>query len=245
MSDLGPDGWELRHGDLVVKLDRHSMLRGVERAGQAYSLAYGPRPAKAEFSLPVLQWKIREDGWVQCEYRFSAHGPQDVVGVIFDYPEAKVRSKRWLGDGPFRVWQNRRRGVTFGVWENDYNDTITGYRGWKYPEFKGCFANVRWLELETTEGRITIVPEHIPFVQVLTPRQPPDKLVAQTRVNLPECGLGFLHAIPPIGTKFKPAAAGGPQGQLTGATGEYSGVIHFFFGKEPGQKSYGRPPDQW
>ena len=180
-----------------------------------------------------LVWQIRNDGWLQCDFTYTATGTQDVFGVVFDYPENLVKKKRWLGDGPFRIWKNRQRGVTLGEWENDYNNTITGYSGWEYPEFKGCFSNVRWLQLETTEGLITVVPENIPFVQVLTPEQPPDKLVAKTKVNLPRCGLGFLHAIPPIGTKFKDAAASGPQGQPNVGQGEYSGRVSFYFGKLP------------
>ncbi len=183
--------------------------------------------------LKSIVWWIHQNGWLQCDFKYTATGTQEVFGVVFDYPENLVKKKRWLGDGPFRVWKNRLRGVTFGVWENDYNNTITGYSGWKYPEFKGCFSNVRWLQLETTEGLITVVPENIPFVQVLTPEQPPANLVAKTKVNLPQCGLGFLHAIPPIGTKFKPAAASGPQSQPNVGQGEYSGRVSFYFGKLP------------
>lgn len=39
------------------------------------------------------------------------------MGVMFDYPEDKVLSKRWVGDGPYRVWQNRLHGPQLGVWE--------------------------------------------------------------------------------------------------------------------------------
>jgi len=183
--------------------------------------------------LKSIVWRIHQNGWLQCDFKYTATGTQDVFGVVFDYPESLVKKKRWLGDGPYRVWKNRLRGVTFGVWENDYNNTITGYSGWQYPEFKGCFSNVRWLQLETTEGLITVVPENIPFVQVLTPEQPPDNLVAKTKVNLPQCGLGFLHTIPPIGTKFKDAAASGPQSQFNVGQGEYSGRVSFYFGKLP------------
>ena len=28
------------------------------------------------------------------------------IGVLFDYPENLVQHKRWLGDGPYRVWKN-------------------------------------------------------------------------------------------------------------------------------------------
>ena len=38
--------------------------------------------------------------------------------------EDQVISKRWLGAGPYRVWQNRIHGTQYDVWENDYNDPI-------------------------------------------------------------------------------------------------------------------------
>ena len=47
-------------------------------------------------------------------------------GITFDYPEEEIQSIRRLGDGPFRVWRNRKKGTTLAVWEDDYNNTITG-----------------------------------------------------------------------------------------------------------------------
>lgn len=208
-------------------------LLAVERDGHKFALQNGPRLAATNAAFTQLVWQLRKDGWLQCDFKYTAKGKQDFFGVVFDYPETLVQKKRWLGDGPFRVWKNRLRGVTFGEWANDYNNTITGHNCWVYPEFKGCFSNVRWLQLETTEGLITVVPENIPFVQMLTPAQPPDHLVANTKVNLPQCGLGFLHTIPAIGTKFKPATQGGPQGMPNEAKGEYSGRVSFYFGKLP------------
>jgi hypothetical protein len=67
-------------------------------------------------------------------------------------------------------------------------------------------------------------------VQGLSPDQPPDHLAANTKVNLPQCGLGFLHGWPAIGAKSKPADQGGPQGRLSMAGGEYSGSVSFYFG---------------
>ncbi len=232
---------------------RTGLLTAAERNGDRFSLGNGPRLGIGNFTLKSIAtntsggdvlvtatfdgelqeviWRLRSDGWLQCSYRYRASGTQDFFGVLFDYPERLVKRKRWLGDGPFRVWKNRLRGTQLGLWENDYNNTITGWRDWIYPEFKGCFANVRWLELETTEGLITVVPQGVPFMQVLTPEPPPAEVVANTKVNLPACGLGFLHAIPPIGTKFKPAAQGGPQGQPNVGQGEYSGTVSFYFGE--------------
>jgi hypothetical protein len=224
----------LKQAGTIARIDAATGgLLSVEHAGQNFALNAGPRLVMTNALFIKLVWQIRKDGWLQCDFKYTATGTQDVFGVMFDYPENLVKKKRWLGDGPYRVWKNRLRGVTFGEWENDYNNTITGYSGWQYPEFKGCFANVRWLQLETTEGLITVVPENIPYVQVLTPEQPPDNLIGKTKVNLPQCGLGFLHAIPPIGTKFKDAAASGPQSQPNVGQGEYSGRVSFYFGELP------------
>jgi Glycosyl hydrolases family 2, TIM barrel domain/Glycosyl hydrolases family 2, sugar binding domain/Glycosyl hydrolases family 2/Beta galactosidase small chain len=223
---------ELKGKGLVARIDNGELIE-VERNGKKFSLSNGPRIAATNSILKKVSWQLRGDGWLQCDYTYAAEGTNDYFGVIFDYPENLVKSKRWLGDGPFRVWKNRLAGATLGVWRNDYNNTITGWRDWIYPEFKGCFANVHWLQLNTTEGQITVVPENIPFVQVLTPEFPPEKLAGHTIPPLPKCGIGFLDAIPPIGSKFNAPEAGGPSGEHTVAHGDYHGSVSFYFGKLP------------
>ena len=221
----------IRYGDLAVSLNESGRLVEITRRGTNLALVNGPRVVGG--TLGKVDWQFRDDGWLQCKYTYTATGTNDAIGVLFDYPEQLVKRKRWLGDGPYRVWKNRLGGGTLGVWENDYNNTITGYSDWVYPEFKGFFANVRWLQLETTEGLITVVPENIPYVQVLTPEQPPANLVANTKMNVPQCGLGFMHAIPAMGSKFKGPESTGPQGQPNIGQGEYSGTVSFYFGKLP------------
>lgn len=224
----------LKSKGLMVRLDGQTgELLEVERDGKKFSLTSGPRAVPATAALKKVSWQLRADGWLQCDYTYTAEGPHDYFGVAFDYPEKSVKAKRWLGDGPYRVWQNRLTGVTPGVWKNDYNNTITGWRDWIYPEFKGCFAHVRWLQLETTEGPITVVPEGARFVQVLTPEFPPKELAGHTIPPLPKCGLGFLDAIPAIGSKFNAPEAGGPSGQRAVAHGEYHGRVSFYFGRWP------------
>ena len=225
---------ELKSKNFVARIDgRTGELLDVEHGGKKFSLSNGPRLATTNSSLNNVSWQMRDDGWLQCDYTYAAEGTNDYFGVVFDYPENQVKGKRWLGDGPYRVWKNRLAGVTLGVWQNDYNNTITGWRDWIYPEFKGCFAGVRWLQLDTTEGQITIVPENIPFVQVLTPEFPPVKLAGQTFAPLPSCGLGFLDAIPPMGSKFNAPEVVSPSGERSVAHGEYPGAVSFYFGKLP------------
>ncbi len=244
-------------GELTATFSGQSgFLTGVQRGAQKFSLANGPRlaagsatlrdvhftedgpdvviAAKYDGDLESVIWRVNGNGWINCRYTYTAHGTNDFLGVLFDYPENLVTHKRWLGDGPFRVWKNRLRGVSSGVWENDYNATLTGLRGWVYPEFKGYFSNWRWLQLTTREGDITVLNEsNVPFVQVLTPDFAPDNLKANAIAPVPACGLGLLDAISPIGSKFKEAKFGGPQGQPKIAGGEFSGVVSFYFGKLP------------
>jgi len=248
---------QLTAGHLMIGISKETgCLISVKRGEQAFSLTNGPRLATGKAQLTSIEtkmeggdalvtatyagdlrkvtWRLQGSGWLRCDYTYTATGPHDFYGVTFDYPEALVKHKRWLGDGPYRVWKNRVRGVTLGVWENDYNNTIAGWRDWVYPEFKGCFANVRWLQLDTTEGAITAIPDATtPFVQVLNPEFPPAKLAANAVAALPACGLGFLQAIPPIGSKFKAPPTMGPQSQLSIGAGVYSNSVSFYFGKLP------------
>ncbi len=248
---------QVNAGDLTATFSKETaLLVGVQRGAQRFSLTNGPRlavgratlrqlhfdedgpdvfvSAKFDGDLKSIDWRVNGNGWIDCDYTYAAAGTNDFIGVLFDYPENLVQHKRWLGDGPYRVWKNRLRGVTLGVWDNDYNNTIAGWRDWIYPEFKGFFAGVRWLQLDTTEGQITVVNHSaVPFVQVLTPEFPPAKLVGQAFAPTPACGLGFLDAIPPIGSKFKAAKFSGPQGQPNVVHGEYSGTVSFYFGKLP------------
>jgi hypothetical protein len=251
------DAIQVKVGDLAVTFSKQSgVLTSVRRGEQSFSLSNGPQFTggtnvleKISFmddgpdmvvterfggALKSVSWRVNGNGWVDCDYAYTATGTNDFVGVTFDYPESNVRHKRWLGEGPYRVWKNRLRGTSLNLWENDYNNTITGYRDWIYPEFKGFFANVRWLALDTTEGQITVMNNSaVPFIQVLTPEFPPANLVGKAFAPTPKCGLGFLNAIPPIGSKFKAPSGMGPQSQPNVATGGYSGSVSFYFGKLP------------
>jgi len=244
-------------GELTATFSKQTgLLLGVQRGAQIFSFSNGPRlavgsatlreihfdedgpdaivSAKFDGDLKSVLWRVNGNGWIDCHYTYTAEGTNNFLGVLFDYPESLVQHKRWLGDGPYRVWKNRLRGVTLGVWENDYNNTLTGFRDWIYPEFKGFFANVRRLQFDTEEGQITVINNSaVPFVEMLTPEFAPTNLTGKAFAPVPKCGLGFLDAIPPIGSKFKEAKFGGPQGQPTVAHGEYSGSVSFYFGKLP------------
>ena len=58
--------------------------------------------------------------------------------------------------GLSRQWKNRIAGTPVNVWQNIYNNTHTGYSPVVYPEFKGYYGEVSWMELSTVEGKFYI-----------------------------------------------------------------------------------------
>jgi hypothetical protein len=118
----------------------------------------------------------------------------------------------WVGQGPERVWKNRLRGPQFGLWQKDYNDGVTG-EDWSYPEFKGYYAGLHWLRVRDVQAPFTVVNLGGPlFLQMLRPKNPAHDPRGFVSPKFPGAGLGFLHAIPAMGTKFQPAEAMGPSG---------------------------------
>ena len=170
-------------------------------------------------------WTIAPDGSSTLDFTYNFNGVIDLMGVKFDFPEEKVLSKRWVGDGPYRVWQNRLHGPQYGVWENDYNDPIPA-ESFTYPEFKGYFANVDWMDIRTKDGDIVIVNETPDsYVGVYEPRDGRDHIL----YNLPKTGIAVMEVIPPVRNKVNTTDLVGPSSQPKWVSGEYKGRIGLRF----------------
>jgi len=172
-------------------------------------------------NLDMAQWTIAPDGTMKLDYSYNFSAVVDLMGVKFDYPEEKMLHKRWLGDGPYRVWQNRLHGTTYDLWENDYNDPIPG-ESFTYPEFKGYFANVSWMNLKTSEGEISISNETPnSYIGIYEPRDGRDKLL----YTLPKSGISVLNVIPAVRNKVNSTDLNGPSAQPKWVAGVYNGRI--------------------
>ena len=137
-------------------------------------------------------------------------------GFTFSYPEEKVEKMEWLGRGPYRVWRNRIRGANYGIWNKDYNNTITGadFTNLVYPEFKGYHGNIYWSTLQTSESPFTVyaASDGI-FMRVFTPADPTEnKTNWSAYPEFPEGDISFLYEIPAIRC-FKPVSQQGPNSQ--------------------------------
>ena len=158
-------------------------------------------------SLEKVTWRFLADGGVYMDARSNFFGVVDLMGICFDYPEQMMKSKMWVGKGPYRVWQNRMEGPQYGLWQNDYNDPIPG-ESWEYPEFKGYFSSVSWMKFQTTEGQFGIEGLNLK-VGVYTPRDGRDHIL----YNLPETGIAILNTIPAVRNKVNTTDLNGPSAQ--------------------------------
>ena len=160
---------------------------------------------------------------------------------MFTYPEERVKSKEWVGDGPYRVWQNRLHGPQSGYWANDYNDPIPG-ESFEYPEFKGYFSNCSWMTLHTADGSITLQPRGsfgqaavanaerrdgvVDYIGVYQPRDGRDHIL----YTLPETGISLLKVIPAVRNKVNTTDLNGPSAQPFWAhLDQYGGTVNIKF----------------
>lgn len=247
----------LKGGEVTVILNRNTgMLKEVQNSS-AGKLSFNNGPVSvhgsavctgsriytdgeyevAEFrytgALTTVRWKMNSGGWLALEYAYEANGPQPFAGISFSYPQNYMLGAKWLGKGPYRQWKNRPEGSSLNVWQNLYNNTQTGYSPLVFPEFKGYYGDISWMEFNTVEGKF-----------YAASRQP-DLYVrlfdfyALTGVKphpaLPPGDISFLDCIPPIGTKLAlninyQTSSLGPRSEPTELSGMKERTLYFYFG---------------
>ncbi len=165
----------------------------------------------------TMNWTVYADGRLKMEASApnSRLKPLEYLGIGFDVNELKVEGVKWIGDGPYRVWNNRLKGVEFGIWEKTYNNTQTGYSfdDLVYPEFKGYHSNLYALRIQMT-GPDVIIRSQTPglFFNLFQPEYP-ENSTPGVKPPFPKTDISFLYAIPGIGTKFHSAKQMGPNGR--------------------------------
>ncbi len=183
-------------------------------------------------ALSYIKWKLKSNGWLEMDYEYTLQGKLPYAGISFNYPEGLVMGTRWLGKGPSRVWKNRLKGVVDGVYESWSNLTQTGNAPWSYPEFRGYFSDIVWMEFNTMEGRFTVAsPGNDLFVRLF------DFYAihaGKPHPQLPPGNISFLDAIPPTGSKMGTSDAEvsqlGPSSHLNELDKPVRRSLHFYFG---------------
>lgn len=235
-AEVGGKNWSFLAGPTLLALKRQDRsfvpvgpeptLVSLKQGTHTYE---GTAWIEATYEKPYmhLYWSVNLAGRVELKYRFAAEGEYDILGLRFDLPDNVLKSKRWLGQGPYRVWRNRLEGGQSGVHEVAFNDSTPG-ETYAYPEFKGYFRDWGWITLETTVGRLVVEPsvsgEHAPFFGLGQPRDGVDGLL-----KLPDVGLSFLEVIPAMRNKFHTTDQLGPQSATPTVKGGRSGAVVFRF----------------
>ncbi|HEX2860362.1 MAG TPA: glycoside hydrolase family 2 TIM barrel-domain containing protein, partial [Lacunisphaera sp.] len=208
----------------------HAAARFPREEAGPVTVTTGTTPAGAWLASrghdASFRWTLDGEGRLHLEYEYALEGEFLYHGITFDHDEEAMQSKRWLGEGPYRVWQNRLHGTWLDVHGNARHVLQPG-QSFQYPEFEGFFAGVRWMRLDTAAGPLFVAPgEAGTFLRVGTPRASHP----HTTVEFPAGDLSVLHAIPGMGSKFKWAHESGPTGEPARATGTYRGSLLFVTG---------------
>ena len=169
-----------------------------------------------ESRMKQFTWTFYPSGWAKLNMYYVPEKYDvdfDYMGVSFSYPENLVRGVKWFGRGPYRVWKNRMQGVELGVYQKDYNNTITGVSPFVYPEFKGYHSKLYWAKIESKEQSFTVATssEDV-YLRLYTPAQP-EKVFERVAPAFPSGDISFMQAIPPIGTKSNDSWNLGPSGK--------------------------------
>jgi hypothetical protein len=261
----------LRGGENSIVLDKRTglLISTKNSAGDALSFAKGPvlvqgkatltgskhfKGGKAEGveftydgALKYVRWRMLGSGWAEMEYEYELNGSFPFAGVSFSYPENYMLGTKWLGKGPYRQWKNRLQGTPVNVWQNLYNNTHTSYNPVVYPEFKGYYGEVSWMEFNTVEGKFYVASRDsglyvrlFDFYGLSGARPHPE---------LPVGNISFLDCIPPIGTKLAlnisyNTSQLGPQSEPAKMNGSNKRSLLFYFGLPKttnSKEQYSRP----
>ncbi|WP_423129521.1 glycoside hydrolase family 2 protein [Gaoshiqia sp. Z1-71] len=183
--------------------------------------------------LKSFTWTMYNSGWLQLDYEYHVEGNQYFTGISFNFPESDVIGAKWLGQGPSHVWKNRLQGGCLDVFERMYNNILPGSNSWEYPQFKGYFADVSWIEFNTVDGKFTVVAQEedlfvrlFDFHGISGPGNYP---------VLPAGNISFLDGIPPVGTKLAMGISNdtwnlGPAGELNPMEKPVKRTLYFYFG---------------
>ena len=239
---IGLDNLSFKNGPLLLNGDAKVTDVEVTKNNGASSVLF-----KYNGNMKYVKWTMQQNGWVALDYEYDIRGAYPFAGVTFSYPENFILAAKWLGKGPYRQWKNRTHGTPVNVWQNLYNNTHTGYSPVVYPEFKGYYTDITWMEFNTVEGKFYVASEDenlsvrlFNFYGLTGVRPFP---------GLPQGDISFLDAIPAMGTKLAlnispNTKALGPQSEPVTFDAPVKRRLYFYFGMPKisnAQEQYSRP----
>ncbi|GAB5552782.1 MAG: glycoside hydrolase family 2 TIM barrel-domain containing protein [Saprospiraceae bacterium] len=180
-----------------------------------------------------LKWSLNPSGEIKLDYQYTLNqGAYDYAGIGMGVDANDVKHKRWLGEGPARIWKNRKEGGVWDVFSVDKKVNIPG-EVYNTPAFEGCFAPWEWAAFYL-ENRVSIGFKNNSdlILGVLNPVNGFNPKFAQWQYPKAE-GFYFFNTISAVGTKWKAPKTFGPDAQaeliqkpLTGSVSMYINWNH-------------------
>ncbi|GGD04231.1 glycoside hydrolase family 2 protein [Hyunsoonleella pacifica] len=175
-----------------------------------------------------LKWTLKPNGEIILDYAYTPKSSKyHYAGIGIKVDANDVYRKRWKGEGPWRIWQNRPEGGILDVYASDKKINVPGqvYNG---PEFEGCFAPWDWAvfylkdhvnvgfknSTDVTLGVLNPVNGYNPkFASWYYPKQE---------------GFYFFDVISAVGSKWKNAKVFGPDAQPVQIENQITGSVSMF-----------------
>ncbi len=210
-----PIGMKAKLKDIQISQEGNKAICQVNYSGGLSSIKWIMEP-DGRFKMELVALKNASGGegfdGAFFEDKISA------FGITFSFPEKEVTGIKWFGRGPYHVWKNRIKGTTYGFWEKNYNNTITGesFENLIYPEFKGYHADLLGANLKagTSSFKVFSESDHL-FLRLFTPDLPKNAFPGSyPQPAFPEGDISFMYEIPAM-RDFKPLEQQGPQSQPT------------------------------
>jgi hypothetical protein len=175
-----------------------------------------------------LKWSLKPSGEIKLDYQYALQkGDYYYVGIGMEVNSGDVKSKRWLGEGPARIWKNRTEGGTMDVYAVDKKKNIPG-EIYNQPEFEGCFAPWKWAVFYMENNfSIGFKNNSDVVLGVLNPIN--GKAAKDAKWHYPEKeGFYFFNAISAVGSKWKKQTEFGPDAQPNIISNNLIGSVSLF-----------------
>lgn len=160
-----------------------------------------------------IKWTLKSNGEIALDYAYTLKtGKYHYAGIGIEVAANDVLRKRWLGEGPWRIWQNRPQSGILDVYAIDKKVNIPGqvYNG---PEFEGCFAPWNWAVFYLNNNlNVGFRNKTDVTLGVLNPVNGDTPRFATWHYPKQE-GFYFFDVISAVGSKWKNAKVFGPDAQ--------------------------------
>lgn len=216
---------------LTYKADDDSLMNSTSAQSEAIVIKQGDAfviEAQDSKGFDYLKWTLKPNGEIALDYAYTLQaGKYHYVGIGIEVEADDVLRKRWMGEGPWRVWQNRPQGGILDVYVIDKKVNIPG-RVYNGPEFDGCFAPWNWAVFYLNNNlNVGFENKTDVTLGVLNPVNGYDSKKATWHYPQQE-GFYFFDVISAVGSKWKPAKVFGPDAQPVLIDGQISGAVSMF-----------------